>query len=176
MKISREKLRDRGWSEADIEKTMKIINNAEKNKDQKLKIFEKFIYWIALLIAIIGNFIFSFVMMPIIIIVNNMNIYFIVIVLSVSFGVMFTAIVRDMDLHIKHDVIVIFIVPVIAFINFFIITNLANEISLQNKIQSYHAPGLVSLIYTVFFLAPYLIFLASKGLKRKYYKSMAQLT
>ena len=39
---------EKGWKKSDINKTVKIIEQAKKNKHPKIKLLEKTVYWFSL--------------------------------------------------------------------------------------------------------------------------------
>ena len=55
----KKRLLEQGWNKKDINKTLKIIEKAKKHKHPHIKLLDKIVYWLSLLIAIIGNFIIS---------------------------------------------------------------------------------------------------------------------
>lgn len=162
MRIKKEWLAHKGWHPQDIERVMKGFNTAQSKKSNLHKFIEAFTPWLALSIAIIGNFIVSFALIPFIILIGDLNIYFLTVIIAASFGVLFSAVIKDIDMQIHHDIIVLLIVPTIGFLNFFIITRIANSLALSYQLMTHHQPSLLSLTYIIAFLAPYANFLIHK--------------
>ena len=52
-------LSEKGWKKSDINKTLRIIEHAKKNKHPQIKVLDKLVYWFSLLIAILGNLLIS---------------------------------------------------------------------------------------------------------------------
>ncbi len=167
MRIRKERLAAKGWHPDEIEKTMHILEQAEQRKNDFTKFTEGFLPWLALAVALVGNFIVSYALVPLMVLINNLNIYFIILIIAGSFGVLFTSVVKDIDLHIHHDLLLLMIIPLVAFVNFFIITTIANSLSKAYMLDSSHLPAGVGLVYALAFLAPYAHFLIHKGLLRR---------
>jgi len=147
-----------GWSTTDIAKTQKILAGAEQVKSPFIKTLDSLIYWVALLIAITGNFILSVVLVPFMLILSGYMLYLTIFVVGISFGSLFTIIFGYLrKLETTHHIIAGIFIPAIAMINIYIITNLSNkliEILELNTIK--HDPLSISFTYIISFVAPYL--------------------
>mgnify|MGYP001394090211 CR=1 FL=1 len=145
---------EKGWNKKDINKTLKIIEKAKKSKSPQIKALDKFVYWFSLLIAVIGNLIISISLIPILLVLKGVSLYIVVITLGLSFGLLFELLVRGIEnLDVKHHLFLGIIIPVIAVINFFVISNSLEElIGLKNP----QDPIIVGSVYTIAFMLPYI--------------------
>ena len=156
-----QRLREKGWSEDEIQKTMNILYSEEK----KLKhlAFAKgahpILYWLSLIIAIIGNFVLAVVFIPFMMFLNSTQLYVILAVVAFIFGSVFNIIIKDIE-HIdtKHHIIAGAFIPAIALVTVFVMTTVSNKVSSFIMAPNPHNPLVVSIIYLVFFSAPYAIY------------------
>lgn len=161
MKITRESLSAKGWAKEEIDKTIKILEKAKLKKHPTIQVLDKSVYWIALLLMIFGNFAFSTFMVPLLVTINHFSLYFIIILLAASFGVIMSIVIKDMeDLETKHHIILLSIIPITGIINFFIVVNLVNSNPLAVSLQIHQNPFLIGIVYLIGLLVPfvYLVF------------------
>jgi len=154
-----EKLRKKGWSEKDIYKAIEIINNSERYKPEVIKKIDKLAYWSTLIVAIIGNFIISIVLIPFLILLKSFPVYLIIAIIALPFGFLFQLIIKDVEKTIKKRYIMLNIfIPAIAIINMYYMTSFSNYLnSLFGLPPIKHNPLLVGLIYVIAFVLPYFI-------------------
>ena len=159
MRGIKKRLEQKGWSKKDISKAIRIIEHAKANKHPKIKILDKLVFWISLLIAIIGNFIISISLIPILLALSNLPLYIVLITLGVSFGLLFELLIRTIEhLEAKHYILLGVIMPIIAVINVIIIVTFSNNLEKIVNIENPHNPLLVGIIYALAFMLPYLIY------------------
>lgn len=155
MKI-KETLKKRGWTKREIDKTLKIIGEAKKNKHPAIKFLDNAVYWIVLIAAIIGNFIISIALIPFLLALNRFQLYLIIITIGIAFGLLFELLIRSIaHLKTKHHVFFGLFIPIIAIINVFIIINIANNLDKMLMIKNIHNPITISIVYAVAFILPY---------------------
>ena len=155
----RENLRKKGWTKREIDKTLKIIREAKKNKHPAIKFLDKTIYWISLIVAIIGNFIIAVVLIPFLLTLNSFQLYLIIVTIGMAFGLLFELLIRSIT-HLKtgHHLFFGFLMPVVAVVNIFIITNIADYFEKVFLIKNVHNPLVVAIVYAVAFILPYAIY------------------
>lgn len=165
----RERLKDKGWENRYIEKTIEIVNNADEKRLDITKKIDKIIYFIAILIAIVGNFIISIILIPFLItITNKIALGVIIFAISLSFGYLFNFILKDIkELDTQNHIIAGLFIPCLGVINIFVITNVSNHFVNILNIQNPHNPIVVGFIYLASFITPYF----SDKLFNKPYKS-----
>ncbi|MBU0471868.1 MAG: hypothetical protein KKF89_01615 [Nanoarchaeota archaeon] len=160
MKVTKHSLSIKGWSDEEINKTMKILELAKKKKHPKIFMLDKLVYWIALVLIIFGNFAFSTFIIPLLVIINNLTLYLIILLLASSFGIIMSVLVRDIDfLEIKHHLILYLLVAIVGLINFLVVVNISNNNPLADSLNTYHNPIIVGLIYLIGFFIPFTYFL-----------------
>ena len=167
MRDIKKRLGQKGWSKKDISKTVRIIEQAKANKHPKIKILDMSVYWISLVIAIIGNFIISISLIPVLLALNNLPMYAVLITIGMSFGLLFELLIRTIEhLETKHHIFLGIMMPLIAIINVIIIVAFSNNLEKIINIENPHSPLLVGIVYALAFMLPYLIY--QLFLKNKY--------
>ena len=129
-------------------------------KDEKIsRKMSKIVYWLALLVTIIGNLVISAALIPFLIALKDVQIYLIIIILAIAFGLLFDLLLRDIEhLDFRHHIIAVIFIPGMAILNLFIITELSNRlIEILKVVNVEHDPIRISLIYATVFMIPYII-------------------
>jgi|SRR3989338_1466397 len=154
--IKTHRLIEKGWRKSDINKTIKIIERAKKAKHPKIKLLDKAVYWLSLLLAITGNFVISVALIPELLALKGYPLYLIITTLGISFGLLFELLLRTIEhLNAKHHLFLGIIVPVLAVINIVIVSNnMKRLVGLENP-QNPLAAGIV---YALSFILPYAIY------------------
>jgi len=153
------RLEKRGWNKREIKKAIRIIQTAKQNKNIEAKSFEKHIYWILLGVIIAANFAVSISLIPILIALNGMFLYFIIIILGIVFGLIFELVIRSIEhLEKKHHIMLVILIPLIAFANIFVISKISNGLTTTLNLPNLHNPVFVSLIYPSSFVLPYIVY------------------
>ena len=163
MENIRKYLSEKGWKKKDMESAIKIIRHAKKHKHPKIKLLDKAVYWISLVVAIAGNFIISIALMPFLLALSGFRLFLFITALGASFGLLFELLVRGIEgLEAKHHLFLGIIIPIVALVNFVIISdNLKKLIG----IESPHDPIIMGAVYGISFILPYLsyqVFLKNK--------------
>lgn len=162
------KLHLKGWNVKEIDKTLRIIRRAKENKHPHIKVLDSWIFWIALLVTIIGNFLVSVSLIPLLFALPPLLLYTFIVIIGVSFGLLFEMLIRSMT-HLKahHHIFFGLIIPSIAIINIFIINRITENIENMLNITNPQDPFIVSVFYAASFILPYLfynIFIKEKSL------------
>ena len=162
------RLEKRGWSGKEIEKAVGIIQDAKQNKSKASLFLEKRIYLLLLIIILASNFAVSIAMVPLLIALNGMALYFLIVVLGIIFGLLFELVIRSVEhLEKKHHIMLAFLIPITALINIFIISGLSNGLTGKLNLRNTHTPIIIALVYAVSFVLPYIIY--RFVLKMEYY-------
>ncbi len=166
MEELRDRLKKKGWTDAEIDKTLKIFEKAEQKKRPALILLDKLVYWMGLLLAIVGNFIISIVLIPILITMPALLLYITLVILAVTFGLLFSLILGDIgSLNRQRFIIANIFIPMMAVINIFVVVNIANYISQRFNLELVHNPYLVSILYVLAFSSPHIIQKIQKRIK-----------
>ena len=156
MKDLKTYLKEKGWSNKDIKKTVKIIQNAKENKNPKIKVLDKLVYWISLIFILIGNFIITIALIPELIALKGPLLYIVIATLGISFGLLFELLIRTIEnLNIKHHLFLGITIPILGIINFIILSNNMEKLV---GISSNTNPIIIGALYTITFMLPYLIY------------------
>lgn len=153
-----ERMREKGWTEEEIKHAMEIMYSEDKKGRPIIlqKNMNPILYWLSLIIAIIGNLFISVILIPFLIVLSSYHLYFVIAVLAVTFGTIFNFLINAIE-HIEpaHHIIAWAFIPAIAVINIFIIVNVANELGSVFQSPIHQNPVLVSIIYVAAFMLPF---------------------
>mgnify|MGYP001502654754 CR=1 FL=1 len=151
-------LKKKGWESHDIHRTMKIIEKGKQKKHKLIKALDLMVFWIALILAIIGNIVILFTLIPFLLMLNSWLYYLIICFLGLSFGLLFEILIRDIEhLERKHHLLIGSLLPVITIVNFILITKILNRF-LVNYNLNLQIPLFLGIFYTIAFLLPYFIY------------------
>ena|SRR3990170_184525 len=159
MEELKKKLSAKGWTEDEITKTVDMIYSSEKQEkhiDYK-KQMNFTIYWMVILVLIVCNFLITVLLIPFLLLISSWMISFLIVVLGFVFGLIFDFLVRDIE-HVerKHHIAAAVLIPILSIANIFIMEMVANKIAEYMNISFSQSPLLVSVLYVVPFLLPYL--------------------
>ncbi len=155
-----QKLAEKGWTKEEIDKTLNIMYSPEKSEGRAgyTRRINPIIYWTALIVMIIGNLIVSVVLIPFLLLLTGFQLYLVIAITAFAFGAMFNLVINDIE-HIdpQHHIIAGIFIPAFAIVTVFVMVNVANRLSfvVQSPIQQ--SPVVVSIIYVVFFMLPYIV-------------------
>ena len=154
-KLSTLRLKEKGWSEHDIKRAERSLSH---QTEQDIH-FSKIVFWCALLVTIVGNIILSLILIPFLLVLNSWVLYFIVVILALMIGFIYNFLITDLGhLELKHHLAASIIIPCIALANVLIMVFAANHLIEQSALQSSaHSPGVISLIFAVAFILPYVV-------------------
>lgn len=161
-------LRKKGWSEEEITHAIRAIDDAKKDKSKFTKFLDQVIYWIFLIVTILGNFIVAVWLVPVMLVSNPIYLYPIMVIVGLTFGFLFDNIIKDiLDIEDAPKIMPELFLPAIALIVVYIMTRLSNLFAelLQLPI-GIHEPIIVGVFYTLGFMLPY-YFTYSKEQKAK---------
>lgn len=159
-------LKEKGWSEQEIERVSKVFEEAHQVKSPRILIIDKVVYWAGLFLAILGNFFISVLLIPFLVLMKSYYLYLALLFLGVTFGWLFSVLINDIEAIKSGQHIVAWIfIPAIGIINIYIMANLSNRIASLLEISTgiHNAPA-VSVVYVISFMFPYAL---SKWLKRQ---------
>jgi hypothetical protein len=156
MNSIKNRLIEKGWNRKEISKTLRIIDEAKANKNPRIKALDRSVYWISLLVITGGNFIVTISLIPVLLALGGYQLYLVVATLAISFGLMFELLIRTIEqLSAKHHIFLSIIVPLLAVINFLIISDgMKRLIGLENS----HNAVLIGIAYAVSFILPYSVY------------------
>ena len=160
-KSLRHRLLERGWTEKEIEKTMGLLYSEEKREKQVgfVKVSHPIIYWVGLVVAIIGNLLLAVTLIPFLMILTSIQLYIILGVVGIVFGGLFNVILRDIE-HVdeSHHIVAGIFIPAIALITVYIMASVANRFNDIIQNPNPHSAVILSIIYLLCFSAPYIFY------------------
>jgi|SRR3989338_4652430 len=123
------------------------------------KTMNKLVYWLALLVTIIGNLIISAALIPFLIVMKDVSLYVIIITLGIAFGLLFDLLLKDIEnIDFRHHIIAGIFIPGIGIVNLYIITTLANRlIEILEVTNVKQNPVIISVVYIIAFMLPFII-------------------
>jgi len=168
-KSLKEKLIEKGWSPEEVEKALKIMYAKESNEGVVWKrTLNPIIYWGALLIAIVGNFMVSIALIPFLIYLSGFYLFFTIVLMALVFGFMFELLLSNIEyMEQQHHIIAGAFIPAIAIINVFVIVNIANTLSKIINSSLRQNAIIISIIYVMFFIIPYAVARLKRPIFRK---------
>lgn len=152
-------LASKGWGRTDIRRTADILAHAEEIKSPSMRFLEQAAFWTALLIAILGNLIISVVLVPFLLLLHGLGLYFTVFVIGVTFGLIFNVLVRYIEeLGEGQHIVAGAFIPALALINMYMIAHFSNKLEILLQLTTpAHSPVGVSVTYVIAFVLPYFL-------------------
>lgn len=139
-----------------FERTEEILRKAELEKPKWLRIFDKTVYWVVLLVAIVGNFIISVVLVPFMLILKGVYLYASLLFIGISFGWLFSFILSMLEKFEQKHIIAAILIPALALINVAIFAVLSNKLIVLMKLATpEHNPLIVGAVYVLGYVLPY---------------------
>lgn len=159
----KKKLHLKGWSKEEIAHAERVFKEAEKKKHPHVRHLEKSLYWFTLIIGIMGTFLTSLVLIPILLVNSDAWSYVMTGFFGLLLGSLIIIIIKDMHwLEHHHHLSIALLIPIVAIFNFFIVVNRLNLLSYSIGFVKTHNPLLVGTVYLVCFVIPYGLFLLFK--------------
>ncbi len=159
MKNQIKMLEKRGWSKEEINKALNIIHNAKQIKTPETRFLEKRTYWILLVIIAIANFAISISIIPILIAIHGLFLYFLMAFFGIAFGFLIEIVIRSIEhLERKHHAFLVFFVPFTALLNIFFIIKVSNQLATTLNPENIHDPLTIALVYAASFVLPYIFY------------------
>ena len=160
-KSLRHRLLEKGWTEEEIAKTVNILYSDEKKEKHAgfVKASHPMMYWVGLVVAIIGNLLISVTLIPFLMILNSLQLYIILGVVGVVFGQVFNVIIKDIEhMDQAHHIMAGVFIPALALVTVYVMVNVANRFNAVINNPNQHDAIIISIIYLVCFSAPYFIY------------------
>ena len=117
------------------------------------------LYWVGLVVAIIGNLLIAVTLVPFLMILNSIQLYIILGIVGFVFGGMFNVILKDIE-HVdqSHHIVAGMFIPAIALITIYLMVSVSNRFNEIINNPNPHSAVVLSIIYLVCFSAPYFIY------------------
>ncbi len=144
------------WSPELAVRTEEILRHAEQRKPSWIRNVDNALYWVLLIIAILGNFVVSVILVPFLLILKGAALYFSLFFIGASFGWMFSFILHNLEkLQKEQHIIASLFIPALAVINVGIFAVLSNKLIILLKLTTPpHNPFLVGAVYVFGYVLP----------------------
>jgi len=158
MESLKETVAQKPWSPEEKARVLGIIERGREKKPGKIKMLDEITYWVFLLLAVVGNFILSVVLVPFMLILSGFYLFAILFIIAFAFGILLTALLKEIQkIETKQHIIPIVFIIAIALINVYIITVFTNKLEVLLQLSTpAHSPVLISATYVAAFVIPYL--------------------
>ena len=140
------------WHKEEISKALRTL---ERTKPKHL---DSAVFLIAIIVSVIGNFLISISLLPLLLLADGVGLALILILVGICFGILFESLICGLGKTSKHHHVIsgIFI-PVIALLNTVLIINLSNKfINVMHISASPHFLSL-SLVYVFASMIPFTV-------------------
>lgn len=130
-------------------------HNSQACKPTWIKVVDISLYWVLLVLAILANFVISVTLVPILMTTQGLTLYFLIFVIAVTFGFLFSQLLRAIQYLQKTHIIIGALIPAIALINFAILTILSNRLITALELSTApHNPWIVAVVYVLAYSMP----------------------
>ena len=168
------KMEEKGWQPKEIDKAVSILKKAPERKSEWVRFLDQVLYWGIFVVSVLANFVVSIVLVPLLLTITDIWLYFTIAVIALTFGAMLEVIIRETEwLQKKHYVVSEIFIPALALINIYIIVQLSNRLATILKLPGTNqSPLLVGALYVFCFSMPHVFWLVVRAAKRPARKSM----
>jgi len=155
----RKTLEEKGWETKDIEKAMNIMQNSPTYNPKQASKLAGLLYWMLLILIIIGNLLLSVVLVPLLLVMKGVVLYIMVGSVALVWGLLFNVVLHDIEeLDTKHHIVAGIFIPFIAIFNVYIIVNLSNQLQGILQITNIEQnPIIIGVVYVGVFMLPFII-------------------
>lgn len=152
------KLREKGWSDEELEYALHILSQSQDKKTRIHKIIDKIIPWFLFTTIFIGNLLIIFTTVPLLVFMPNLVLYGILSMLGFCFGFLFEIVIRDLKhiLLIHHRFVMHILLPFIAIVGGGIVLYISNSIIPHLAVFNRH-PFVLAGVYIFSFILPFIL-------------------
>lgn len=137
-------------------RTPEIIALAERKKSMVIRAIDVSLYWVMLLLAILGNFILSVAIVPFLLVLKGATLYLSLFMIALSFGILFSFLLHSIQkLESRKHILATVFIPALALINVAIFAILSNKlIGILHLTTPPHNPFLIGAVYMLGYVLP----------------------
>ncbi len=152
------KLREKGWSDKELEYALDVMSQSHTHKSSLQKFVDAIMPWFLFIAIASGNILVMFAIIPLLVFMPNIVLYGLLAILGFCFGFLFEVIIKDLKhtFLIHHHLIMHILLPIIAVIGggfVFLLSNMA----LPHLIVFERLPFFLAAVYIFFFILPTLL-------------------
>ena len=166
MKLEKKlELQEKGWNDQEIIKAEAALDKEEHHD----VFFSKIVFWSALVLIVFANLAVSLILIPFIIVLNAWVLYAIIVVLAGMLGFIYNFLITDIGhLGKKHHILAGIFVPLLALSNMIIMVLYSNRFIADLEVNNVvHNPWLLSIIFVIAFILPYILDRVINKFKKK---------
>jgi len=146
---------EKGWTPKEVEALEQSLNRDSETSQRGL--YETFIYWTAIIIAIIGNFAFGVVFIPFLLVMKTWEATGFITFIGIVFGYLYLKILKGLEGENEQQVIAWIFLPTLALITVYIITTLTNKLAELLQLPQTHSPIIIGTAYALALTLPYIV-------------------
>ncbi len=148
-------LKEKGWSGEEIRKAEAALEKTGKDEAH----FSLIVFWSALVVIIFANLVVSLVMIPFLIVLNQIVLYALIVILAGTIGFLYNFLITDIGyLKRKHHLWAGIIIPLLALANVAVMVLVSNRLITDLQVNNPpHNAWLAAVIFAAAFILPYVI-------------------
>lgn len=149
-----------------VQKQAPVKKKSEKKKPSKKKPSFKIsnghgelMYVLTLLIFALANFLVAFALVPVFILSNRIEIFFVVAFFGLFFGYVFNYLITKIEnLEQKHKIALVLFIPLVSIADFIITARVSGTLSSALGVGVSQDPYIVAAVYVIGLILPYIYF------------------
>jgi len=158
MRISHEQLRAKGWSDSEIARTEDGLKRAEAQKHPAYAFLEVAVFWGLLFLSVVGIFTVSLVIVPLLLVLDNLSLALILALLGLCLGSLISLLLKDIEWATgRHHALALLLLATIGILNIRFIVNRMNALEAALSFGVDHIPWLQGAVFAVALVVPYLV-------------------
>jgi hypothetical protein len=156
------RMKKKGWEQHHIDKALKILSSAEAKKHPTIKMLDKAMAWLALVLSLLGNLVISVALIPFLLTMPTVVTMVVTMFFGLCFGFLIDVVLRDIDeLSGRHYIIAGAFLPLVAVLNILLASRIMQYVMDKypfiKPVESYN-PLLIVMIYLAAFSVPHFIY------------------
>ncbi len=148
------KLREKGWSEQDIQHTIEILSSPTKGVASV-----RFLYWVSLFVGLIANFFISIFVIPFLLIIPTKWVYLILAIISISLGMLFNSLLNEIESLGGLYVVSVLFIPSLVLLNAYLMIRTVGFISQMTRLVQLSSTEVSTMVtvYSLIFILPFAV-------------------
>lgn len=163
MRIHHERLRAKGWSDSEIARAEDGLKRAEAQKHPAYAFLEVAVFWGLLFLSVVGIFIVSLVIVPLLLVLNDLSLALILALMGLCLGSLISLLLKDIEWTAgKHHALTLLLLATIGILNIHFIVSRMNALEAALSFGVDHVPWLQGVVFAVALVVPYLVKILSE--------------
>ena len=158
-------LKKKGWSSQEIRDSLRILKKAKKQRESYIKFFDRSMTLFVSIAALLANTVVAIFLLPFLIFMDSSLLFFVIIIaIGLTIGTAISFLIYEIEhTHKHHKKIFLVIIPAITVIIIAIMVMISNRVVDQIALIKLHQnPIVISFLYAISFVFPYLFTLRRK--------------